>query len=89
MRHHLLVARVHVFAIFVRFLVNMSKKQPTIAMASQEAEIYASSLAGLEAVFLRILSIIKGPTTAKLVALLPQLGLADERHFAIFLIRKV
>ena len=30
----------------------LSKKQPSIAMSSTEAEIYASSLAGLEAVFL-------------------------------------
>ena len=33
----------------------LSKKQPTIAMASQEAEIYAASLAGLEAVYLACL----------------------------------
>ena len=33
----------------------LSKKQPTIAMSSTEAEIYAASLAGLEAVFLRAL----------------------------------
>ena len=33
----------------------LSKKQPTIAMSSTEAEIYAASLAGLEAVFLRSL----------------------------------
>ena len=33
----------------------LSKKQPTIAMSSTEAEIYAASLAGLEAIFLRSL----------------------------------
>ena len=46
----------------------LSKKQPTIAMSSTEAEIYAASLAGLEAVFLRSLlemlkpDAITGPT---------------------------
>jgi hypothetical protein len=58
----------YVFMLACAVVSYLSKKQPTIAMASQEAEIYASSLAGLEAVFLRILigeitGIIKGPTT--------------------------
>ena len=45
----------------------LSKKQPTIAMSSTEAEIMAASLGALEAVYLRMLladlgHLVKGPT---------------------------
>ena len=45
------------FAFFLggAVIAYLSKKQPTIAMASTEAEIYAASLAGLESTFLQVL----------------------------------
>ncbi len=43
----------YVFMLASAAISYLSKKQPTIAMSSTEAEIYAASLGGLEAVFLR------------------------------------
>jgi len=45
----------YVFLMAAAAVSSLSKKQPTIATASTEAEIYAASLAGLESTFLRVL----------------------------------